>query len=209
MDDCSGPAPQSRRRDQRGYIMVMLLAFITAMGMMLTVAMPGVKAEVQREQEEELIFRGESIARAIAAYKTRTGTYPLKLDDLTKIRPRLLRKLYLDPMTNRENKEGQWETITAVQPGPSGDKTGLPIVGVHSRCQKDSFHTYLGKTLISDWAFSGADNLLGVAGSGGQNATSAAGLATAASVLGGLSGQTSGSTAGSTSGSLPTTNGNK
>jgi type II secretory pathway pseudopilin PulG len=171
MHDRTGTAQRGRTRDRkasRGFIMVMLLVFITTMGLMLTIALPGVKAEVQREQEEELVFRGESIAKAIKDYKARTGGYPLKLEALEKVRPRIIRKLYRDPMTNRENKEGDWDLITAVQPGSSGDKTGLPIVGVRSKCQKDSFLKYMGKTLISDWPFSGADNLLAVPGSSGQ-----------------------------------------
>jgi type II secretory pathway pseudopilin PulG len=151
----SGPAAP-----ERGYILVMLLAFITIMGILLTVALPNVATEVQRDQEAELIFRGQSIANAIRLYKARTGGYPLNLEDLTKIRPRIIRKLYLDPMT----RDGEWDLITAVQPGASGDKTGLPIVGVKSHCQKDSFAIYQGKTLISDWTFSAADNLLGVPG---------------------------------------------
>ncbi len=138
----------------------MLLAFITIMGIFLTVALPNVATEVQRDQEAELIFRGESIANAIRLYKAKTGGYPLNLEDLTKPRPRIIRKLYQDPMT----PDGEWDLITAVQPGASGDKTGLPIVGAKSRCQKDSFAIYQGKTLISDWAFSAADNLLGVPG---------------------------------------------
>lgn len=163
----AGAAPPGlTRRASRGFIMVMLLAYITAMGVFLTVALPNVATQVQRDQEAELIFRGEAIARAIRAYKAKTGGYPLNLDDLTKVRPRLLRKLYLDPMTREGNHEGEWDLITAVQPGSSGDKTGLPIVGVKSHCQKDSFAVYKGKTLISDWAFSAADNLLGVAGGG-------------------------------------------
>ena len=146
---------------ERGYIMVMLLALITIMGIFLMVAMPSVATEVQRDQEAELIFRGEAIASAIRVYKAKTGGYPLSLEDLTKLRPPILRKLYQDPMV----PDGEWDLITAVQPGASGDKTGLPIVGVKSHCQKDSFITYKGKTLISDWAFSAADNILGVPGS--------------------------------------------
>jgi type II secretory pathway pseudopilin PulG len=163
----------------RGFIMVMLLAFITIMGIMLTVAMPNVATEVQRDQEAELIFRGEAIARAIRLYKAKTGGYPLALEELTKIRPRILRKLYLDPMTH----EGEWDLITAVQPGASGDKTGLPIVGVKSYCQKDSKMLYQGKDLISDWPFSAADNLLGIPGSGNA-ADAAAALQTATGASG-------------------------
>lgn len=156
----AGAAPGDGPRASRGFIMVMLLAFIAAMGIFLTVAMPNVATEVQRDQEAELIFRGEAIASAIKQYKAKTGGYPLNLEDLTKVRPRIVRKLYLDPMTH----DGEWDLITAVQPGTSGDKTGLPIVGVRSHSQKDSFAVYHGKTLISDWTFSAADNLLGVPG---------------------------------------------
>jgi type II secretory pathway pseudopilin PulG len=144
----------------RGYILAMLLAIIVGMGILLTAALPSLNAEIQRDQEAELIFRGEAIAAAIRAYRAKTGGYPLNLEDLTKLRPPLLRKLYRDPMTH----EGEWDLITAVQPGASGDKTGLPIVGVKSRCQKDSFRIYNDKTLISDWAFSAAPNLLGIPG---------------------------------------------
>jgi hypothetical protein len=150
----------------------------------MMVAMPNVSTELQRDHEEELIFRGESIARAIRAYKATTGSYPLNLEDLTKIRPRIIRKLYLDPMTWENGHEGEWELITAVQPGASGDKTGLPIVGVHSTCEKDSIKTYKNKTLISDWNFSAADNLLGIPGGDaaaavlGATGTSVPGLTT-------------------------------
>jgi len=146
----------------RGYILAMLLAVIVALGIFLTAALPSLSAEVQRDQEAELIFRGEAIAAAIKTYRAKTGGYPLNLEDLTKLRPPILRKLYLDPMT----REGEWDLITAVQPGASGDKTGLPIVGVRSTCKKDSFRVYNDKTLISDWSFSAAPNLLGIPGAG-------------------------------------------
>ena len=146
----------------RGYILAMLLAVIVALGIFLTAALPSLSAEVQRDQEAELIFRGEAIAAAIKTYRAKTGGYPLNLEDLTKVRPPILRKLYLDPMT----REGEWDLLTAVQPGASGDKTGLPIVGVRSYCKKDSFRVYNDKTLISDWSFSAAPNLLGIPGAG-------------------------------------------
>jgi len=175
MHEGSEPAPRGWDSPERGYILVMLLGFITAMGIFLTVALPNVATEVQRDQEAELIFRGEAIARAIRAYKAKTGSYPLTLDDLTKIRPRIIRKLYLDPMTREGPHEGDWDLITAVNAGASGDKTGLPIVGVRSHCEKDSFRVYMDKTLISDWTFSAADNLLGIPG--GTAATAAAAAA--------------------------------
>lgn len=143
---------------QRGFILALLLAFITVMGILLTKAMPSVIAEVQRDHEEELIFRGEAIRTAMRRYKAKTGNYPTSLEDLMKVRPRLLRKLYKDPMTN----EGEWEIITAVPKGATGRTEGLPIAAIRSRSQKDSFKIYQGKSIHSEWVFAAADDLLGI-----------------------------------------------
>ncbi|WP_306598765.1 type II secretion system protein [Geothrix sp. 21YS21S-2] len=145
---------------ERGFILAMLLAIIVAMGILLTAALPSLKAEVQRDQEAELIFRGEAMAAGIRAYRAKTGGYPLSLEDLGKMRPPVVRRVYKDPMS----REGDWDLITAVQAGASGDTTGLPIVGVKTKVQENSYRIYNGKTLTSDWAFSAAGNLLGVPG---------------------------------------------
>ncbi len=151
---------------ERGFILAMLLAIIVAMGILLTAALPSIKTEVQRDQEAELIFRGEAMAAGIRAYRAKTGGYPLSLEDLGKMRPPVVRRIYKDPMS----QEGDWDLITAVQPGASGDTTGLPIVGVKTKVQENSFRVYNGKTLTSDWAFSAAGNLLGVPGAQGAAA---------------------------------------
>jgi type II secretory pathway pseudopilin PulG len=148
----------------------MLLAVIVAMGILLTAAQPSISAEIQRDQEAELIFRGEAIATAIRTYRAKTGGYPLSLEDLLKVQPPVIRRIYTDPMM----PDGEWDLITAVQPGASGDKSGLPIVGVKSHCQKDSYKIYMGKTLISDWSFSATGNLLGGGAAAGLLGTAAA-----------------------------------
>ncbi len=153
--------PNARRRE-RGFILALLLGLMTILGILLMKAVPSAIVEVQRGAEEELIFRGEAIAKGIRLYQQRTGSYPTRLEDLMKLRPPVLRKLYKDPMT----ADGEWDLVTAVPVGASGDKTGLPIAGVRSRCQKDSIKMYRGKTLISDWVFSAADDILGIPGSG-------------------------------------------
>jgi len=153
--DCGKRRIEAR---QRGFILALLLAMITAAGILLTKAMPSIVAEVQRDQEEELIFRGEAIRNAMRRYKALTGNYPTRLDDLVKVRPPILRKLYKDPMT----ADGEWEIVTAVTPGASGNKEGLPIAAIRSRCRKDSFKVYQDKTLCSDWIFAASDDLLGI-----------------------------------------------
>ena len=159
------PRPRARRRE-RGFTMALLLAMIVVMVILTATAMPKATAVVQRENEAELIFRGEAIANALRVYKARTGAYPVSLDDLMKQRPRLLRKAYKDPMT----REGDWDYLYQVQPGSSGDATGLPIVGVRSKSMKDSIKVYENKTMVHDWIFSADANILGLPGSDGRGA---------------------------------------
>ncbi|GLH71780.1 hypothetical protein GETHLI_02820 [Geothrix limicola] len=145
-------------RSQRGFTMALALAMAVVMGILLLKAAPSVIAEVQRENESELIFRGEAIANALRIYGAKMGHYPQNLDEVMKVRPRILRQKYLDPMT----PDGEWDYITQVQPGASGSKAGLPIVGVRSHSQLNSIHIYQNKTLVRDWQFAAEQNLLGI-----------------------------------------------
>jgi type II secretory pathway pseudopilin PulG len=157
------PPKSDRRTAQRGFTMALLLALIVVMGIFLTMARPTLQSEVQRENESELIFRGEAIARALKAYNAKFGKYPQDLDELLKVRPLILRKKYQDPMT----AHGEWDFITQVQPGASGETKGLPIIGVRSRSDLNGFHLYRNKSLVSDWRFVADENVLGAGGDRG------------------------------------------
>jgi uncharacterized membrane protein YgcG len=167
----SPPRPAPTRRGERGYILALLLGFCAVMGILLMKGIPAVNAEVQREMEEELIFRGEQVAKAIRTFQSKTGGYPSSLEELIKLNPRLVRSSALkDPM----NPEGDWELVFAVQAGPSGNTQGLPIVGVKSKIEKDSFKIYKGKSIYSDWAFLATDSLFTLPG-GGQGGSQGGG----------------------------------
>src|ERR1700682_325011 len=64
-------AGQARNRTERrtnhehGYAMAVLLVSMSIMAIMLTVAMPVWKQTVQREKEEELVFRGMQYVHAL------------------------------------------------------------------------------------------------------------------------------------------------
>lgn len=148
----------SPTRSQRGFTMALALATAVVMGLLLLKIGPNVSAEVQRSNEQELIYRGEAIATALRLYSAKTRHYPRDLDEVMKIRPRILRQKYKDPMT----PSGDWEYITQVQPGASGNTEGLPIVGVRSRSNENSILIYQSKTLHHDWLFSAEQNLLGI-----------------------------------------------
>jgi hypothetical protein len=150
------------RRGERGYILALLLGICTVMVISLQKALPAVRSEVQRENEAELIYRGEHLARGLRMYQARTGGYPTSLDQLLKVNPKLIRRVYRDPMTS----SGEWQLVYAVSPGASGDTSNLPIVGVRSRSPKDTLRMYQNKTIASDWVFSATDSILGLPGSG-------------------------------------------
>jgi type II secretory pathway pseudopilin PulG len=142
-------------------MMAMLIVFMVIMGLLLLKVQPYARAEVMRDREAELVFRGEAIARAIKLFQLRTGRYPTALEELQTVRPRIIRRIYKDPMT----KDGEWRKIYAVQPGASGDTTGLPLVGVASKSDEDrTYRVYRGKTLYSDWIFSSVDTVIGLPG---------------------------------------------
>ncbi len=153
-----------RRGRERGFTMALLLAMIVVMVILTTKAVPMARTVVQRDNEAELIFRGEAIANALRLYKAKTGAYPTDLNDLMKVKPHILRRVYRDPMT----KDGAWDYLYQVQPGATGDTSGLPIVGVRSKSMKDSIKVYQNKTLIHDWVFSADANILGLPQGGGR-----------------------------------------
>jgi len=73
------------------------------------------------------------------------------------MRPRVIRQIYKDPMT----ESGEWSFVYNVPTSPSGNNEGLPIVGLRSKSNRDSIKVYGGKSLYSDWEFSALNPLLG------------------------------------------------
>lgn len=88
-----------------------VLFAIMVIGLMLGLAGQTWSQMMQREREEELLFRGEQYRRAIEIYYSTghggQGNYPRSLEDLLKDprsleTKRYLRKIYLDPFTNKD-----------------------------------------------------------------------------------------------------------
>ena len=88
------------RRD-RGFAMVALLVGMSISAIWMTAALPAWRQQAQRQKEEDLIFRGEQYARAIALYYVKNrNTYPPSIDAL--VEQRFLRKKWKDPITNKD-----------------------------------------------------------------------------------------------------------
>lgn len=108
-------------RPQRGYALltVMFLGLLLALAA-ATAALSSL-TQGRREQEDEMIWRGNQYVRAIQLYYRKNGRFPKDLEDLTKIdpgQPRFLRKAYKDPF-NKE--DGSWRLIYM---GPGGQLFG-------------------------------------------------------------------------------------
>ncbi len=115
-------------RANHGYAMAALLVAIGIMGILMTVAMPVWHQTMQREKEEELIFRGRQYARAIGLFQRKfAGAYPPSVDLL--VQQKFLRKKYKDPMV----EDGQFLLIPAgaMQAGQMG--VTMPPGGSTSR----------------------------------------------------------------------------
>ncbi|PYQ62966.1 MAG: hypothetical protein DMF53_11725 [Acidobacteria bacterium] len=101
--------------------MVMLIVALTVLNIMIAAMMPLMSTEIQREKEEELIFRGFQYAEAIRIFHLRFQRFPNKLQELIEIKPRCIRQLWKDPMT----KDGKWGLIFQGQGVPLQNKGDL------------------------------------------------------------------------------------
>jgi type II secretory pathway pseudopilin PulG len=153
--------------------MVVLLAI---MAIFLTVAVETATFQKRRENEEELIFRGNQFVEAIRLFRARNGRFPITLDELAKAKPKVIRKKWTDPVTGKFDWVpiflGQGGTGVALPgqrpvptptPQPFGTPTGTgqfptaeargPIIGVHSRSCDESIKVVDGRSRYCDWQF--------------------------------------------------------
>jgi len=108
---CPSRSNSAGREDVPGFALILVMVTAVVILISLTVALPSIYQEGQREREEELIFRGLQYARAIAGFHQKFQRYPTSVQDLTKLTNgfRFLRKEFADPMT----LGGKWRFIHA------------------------------------------------------------------------------------------------
>jgi type II secretory pathway pseudopilin PulG len=104
----------------RGYTMVALLMGLMIMSVVIATLLPLASAEAQRDREEELIFRGTQYAEGIRLFRRRYGRYPNALKEMLDLRPRTLRKLWKDPITDSND----WGIVSAVAGAPLPGQQG-------------------------------------------------------------------------------------
>lgn len=173
------PSPRGRR-GEAGYNLVMLAVAVTLLNIALAASLPAISAAIQRDKEEELVFRGLQYAEAIRVFQNRFQRPPVRLEELIEVEPRSIRQLWKDPMT----EDGKWALIFQGQdqgdplmPQPAGpdgsdgdgdeepEESGFgtpkpgetvatgPIIGVRSKSGKASFLLFNGRQRYDEWRF--------------------------------------------------------
>jgi type II secretory pathway pseudopilin PulG len=98
----------------------MMAVLVISLG--LLIAMPVWQTELQREKEEELIFRGQQYAEAVRLYtKKNPGRFPTTLKEL--LDKKCIRRLYRDPFS----RDGKWNVVlasTAPMAGTGASESG-------------------------------------------------------------------------------------
>ena len=159
-----------------GYTLIILMFVIFLISIGLMVATPVWQTQIQRELEEELIFRGNQYVEAVRLYQSKhPGQFPGNFDVLVK--ERCIRHLYKDPVT----EHGEWDVILIHPSAASGrlpvrrgqiEQTGrapqkvliVPqalltsiqnpqIIGVVSPSDKESKNIYMNQTTYDRWLF--------------------------------------------------------
>jgi type II secretory pathway pseudopilin PulG len=107
------------RNREAGYNLVMLMVAVTVLNILVAISLPAWSQAIRREKEEELIFRGLQYAEAIRVFQMRYQRFPSRLDELIEVKPRCIRQLWKDPMT----ENGKWGLIFQGQQTPLTPQT--------------------------------------------------------------------------------------
>src|SRR5208282_5925446 len=103
MDNDKSPRAQrttDNGRRAHGYALLLVMMAVTLLLVSLMVAVPDIFTQDRREREEELMFRGNQYARAVAMFHAKYNRYPTKVKEMLQTNNiRFLRKEYKDPMT--------------------------------------------------------------------------------------------------------------
>src|SRR5512136_312656 len=108
-------------KQPRGYVLIVLMLVIAPMGLGLIMAVPLWQTQIQKENEEALVFRGNQYIEAIRIFQLKNpGTFPKTLQELKE--KKCIRRLFKDPMTSG----GEWNLVL-YQEGTGGQGQQRPL----------------------------------------------------------------------------------
>ena len=102
---------RSGTRSDEGYVLLGIAIGLVIMGIFMAAAVPVWDHVIQREREDELLWRGRQYVQAIERYQRKyPGAFPANLEVL--VEEKFLRKAYEDPMA----EEGEWRILRQNSP---------------------------------------------------------------------------------------------
>jgi type II secretory pathway pseudopilin PulG len=195
-----------RRPTEEGYVLLAVICMLALLILALSVAVPKVREDIQRDREIETMQRGKQYIRAIKMYYKKFGAYPPNIDALVKTNEiRFLRKRYLDPITGKDDWKpilfGQNKAPTAMgffgQPMTGATLAGIGPSGGNGVAGASTIGGGLGSSLGGGFGSSASSSTLtaptGATTSSDSGSTDTSGSSTAATGTG-LGGQTLGGT---------------
>lgn len=146
------------RRHERGFTYLALLFAVALAAAALAQIGQHWSGAAQRERERELIFRGQQIAAAIAAYHAAPGvaapSWPRGFDELLEDRRTAtpmhhLRRAFTDPITGKADwapmldEAGGWHGVHSRSNAPATIRFGAEFQASGSRRTKVSDHLFV------------------------------------------------------------------
>lgn len=166
----------TKKESEEGYLLVGVIFLMALLILSLSLAMPRVREDIQRQRDIETVHRGKQYIRAIQLYYRKFGAYPPNIDALVKTNDiRFLRRRYKDPTTGKDD----WKPVLFGQ-----NKTPTAM-------------GYFGQPLAT------GSSIAGTGPTGGNGLTGGSGIGSSSGIGGGSSGSIFG--AGSTSTTTPVT----
>ncbi len=150
---------QSVLRSSAGFTYILVLVIIVIMGIMMSVSAQVMSTAMQREREEELLFRGTQYRNAIERWNNPLPGQPpaMRLSSLKDLLKdprsaetiRYLRRLYKDPITGKD--------FAVLPPDPVRGIVGVASTSKAVPIKQDNFpeiyKEFKGKQKYSDWQF--------------------------------------------------------
>lgn len=147
--------------ENKGYALLTAVLAVSIFGILILKARAMWETEIQRDMEQELLFRARQYVTAIEMFRKKNpNMFPQNLDEL--FEKKCLRKRFLDPMT----EEGKWNVV--MRSGiPGKNKNALlivpedmlpeyvrkaSIIGVCSSSCEEGFMVYRKKKKYCEWA---------------------------------------------------------
>jgi hypothetical protein len=152
------------RDDSRGYALLIAIIAVVIFSASLLVARALWETEIQRDLEQELIYRARHIVTGMEKYRKKNNKYAESLEELAE--KKLIRKIYKDPMS----ESGKWNYVMESKRFGKKNLLIVPeellpkylknnrVIGVCSSAIGESFLEYRKKRYYFEWAFYIGDN---------------------------------------------------